>query len=127
MLPYLLVAAGSAAGGMVRYGTSELFVRLIGAGFPWGTIVINVVGSFAIGLLNALVAPDGGLLLGSASRQLLMVGFLGGYTTFSAFSLQSLQLLQAGRWTASTLYILSSVILCLAGVAIGQFIAKSLR
>jgi CrcB protein len=127
MLPYLLVAAGSAAGGIARYGTAELAMRWFGAGFPWGTLIVNVAGSFAMGLLNALTTPSGHLLLGSSSRQLIMIGALGGYTTFSAFSLQSLELMRQGHWPAAAGNVIGSMLLCLVAVWLGHLTATFLN
>lgn len=120
---YLLVGLGSAFGGMARFGVSDVMIRLTsaegGARFPWGTLVANVSGCFLIAVLAALVLGDGRPMLDAAGRQLLMVGFLGGYTTFSAFSLQTLELALAGDWVAAGLNIVASVVLCLAAVSLG--------
>jgi CrcB protein len=120
---YLLVGLGSAFGGMARFGVSDIVFRLTasegGPRFPWGTLIANVSGCFLIALLAAFVMGDGRPLLDTAGRQLLMVGFLGGYTTFSAFSLQTLELALAGDWTGAGLNVGLSVVLCLAAVYLG--------
>jgi CrcB protein len=116
---YLLVGLGSAFGGMARFGVSDIVFRLTasegGPRFPWGTLIANVSGCFLIALLAAFVMGDGRPLLDTAGRQLLMVGFLGGYTTFSAF----LELALAGDWTGAGLNVGLSVVLCLAAVYLG--------
>ncbi len=92
-LTYAWIAFGSALGGMARFGCSMVATQWLGPAFPWGTITINVVGSFVIGLFATLSGPDGRLLVRTTTRQFVMVGLCGGYTTFSAFSLETLQLL----------------------------------
>ena len=92
------VAAGSALGGVARYGLSGLVARSIGETFPWGTLVVNVLGSFLIGVVATLTGPDGRLLVSPVARQFWILGIFGGFTTFSAFSLQTLNLAQEGEW-----------------------------
>lgn len=120
---YLLVGLGSGFGGMARFGVSDIVLRLSpdegGLRFPWGTLVANVSGCFLIAVLAALVLGDGRPMLDPAGRQLLMVGFLGGYTTFSTFSLQTLELALAGDWATAGLNVVVSVVLCLAAVSLG--------
>src|SRR5260370_16385146 len=94
---YLSVGLGSALGGAARYGCGLLAAALWPVGFPWMTILINIVGSLVIGLFATLAGPDGRLLVGTLGRQFVMVGLCGGYTTFSAFSLETFDLLRAGR------------------------------
>lgn len=118
---YFLVALGSALGGVARHGLSEAILRHADpAGVPWWTILVNVTGSFAIGYLAQSVAPDSTEL-----RALLMVGLLGGYTTFSAFSLQTLDLARNGDWTGAALNVALSVVLCLVAVAAGAWAGKA--
>ncbi len=95
---YVWIAVGSALGGMSRYFCSGLTARLIGETFPWGTFVVNVVGSFIIGFFATLTGPDGKVYMRSTARQFVMTGFCGGYTTFSSFSLQTLNLMNDGEW-----------------------------
>ena len=95
-MTYLWVALGSALGGVARHWCSGVAARLWGESFPWGTIIVNVAGSFVIGLFATLTAPDGRVAASSEARVFVMVGLCGGYTTFSAFSLQSLALARAG-------------------------------
>ncbi len=113
------VAIGSAIGGLLRYWCSGGIAHAFGETFPAGTLVVNVVGSFLIGLIAVLTGPDGRVLLGSAGRQFLMVGILGGFTTFSSFSLQTLTLVQDGEWLSAGANVVLSVLLCLAGVWAG--------
>ncbi|HWI29438.1 MAG TPA: fluoride efflux transporter CrcB [Stellaceae bacterium] len=119
------VAFGSAVGGMVRYGLSGLIANRIGETFPWGTLVVNVTGSLVIGTFAALIAPAGALPGDVTVRQLLIVGLCGGYTTFSSFSLQTLNLARDAQWARVFGNIVASVLLCLlavwAGFALGAF------
>jgi CrcB protein len=118
-MAYLWVALGGALGSVARYACSGLAIRWLGSGFPWGTLFVNVSGSFAIGLLAALVSADGRPLLGNDTRAFLMVGALGGFTTFSAFSLETLSLARGGAVGAATANVALSLGLCLAGVWLG--------
>ena len=117
---YLWIALGSALGGAGRYWCSGVIARHFGETFPWGTLTVNVVGSLLIGLLATLTEPDGRLLMSATTRQFFMVGLFGGFTTFSSFSLQVLNLVRDGQWLPASLYILASVALCLAGVWLGH-------
>lgn len=118
-MAYLWVALGSALGGVARFWCSGFFARHIGEAFPWGTLIVNVAGSVLIGLIAALAAPEGRLLLPIELRLFLMIGLFGGFTTFSSFSLQTLALLQNGEWLSAAANIIGSVLLCLAGVWVG--------
>ncbi len=124
---YLWIAGGSALGGIARYFCSGLTARLIGETFPFGTLLVNVLGSFIIGFVATLTGPDGRLFVSSALRQAVMTGFCGGYTTFSSFSLQTLNLMQDGEWLRAGLNITGSVALCLAAVWAGHIMAASLN
>lgn len=119
-MTYLYVAIGSALGGTLRYWLSGLVAGAVGQTFPWGTLLINVTGSFAIGLFGTLTGPDGRILVPGEWRQLFMVGICGGYTTFSSFSLQTLTLAQDGEWLWAGVNIVLSVALCLLGVWLGH-------
>lgn len=116
---YWLIGLGSAVGGMLRYALTAAFVRLMGPEFPWGTIFINVTGSILIGALAAASGPTGRFPLNDDWRQFLMAGFCGGYTTFSAFSLQTLVLAEQGAWGSAAANVVGSVVLCLLGVWLG--------
>jgi fluoride exporter len=126
-LTYLCVALGSALGGSARYAISGFVANWFGATFPWGTLIINITGSFVIGIFGTLTASDGILLVPSNLRILVMVGICGGYTTFSSFSLESLNLMRNGEWLSAGSYILSSVVCCLIGVWLGHIAAVELN
>lgn len=114
---YLLVAGGSGLGGASRLFVSTVVGRVAGYGFPWGTLVVNVLGCLAVGALGALFAPSNPLYLRHDLRMLVIVGILGGFTTFSAFSLETLQLAQRGEVGAAAAYATASVVLCLLAAA----------
>lgn len=121
------VAMGAALGGVARYGLSGLIARSFGETFPWGTLVVNVIGSFLIGVVAVVTGPDGRLLVGTAARQFMMVGVLGGFTTFSSFSLQTLTLIQDGEWLYAAGNVLSSVLFCLAAVWLGAIAGNAMN
>lgn len=127
MAAYFWIAIGSALGGMARYACSGLAARTIGETFPWGTLLVNVAGSFIIGLFATLTGPDGRIFVGSLTRQFVMVGFCGGFTTFSSFSLQTLSLLNDGEWLPAAGNIFGSVVLCLIAVLAGHAVAVALN
>lgn len=116
---YLWVALGGALGSVARYAVSLGATRWLGAAFPWGTLLVNVAGSFAIGLLAALVTSDGRPALGSDARAFVMIGILGGFTTFSSFSLETLTLARNGALGAAAANAGLSLALCLAAVWLG--------
>jgi CrcB protein len=128
MMSYLWVAIGGALGSVGRYWLSGLVAARIGSSFPWGTLAVNVSGSFVIGLLGALTLPEGRMNSGSRAltTQLLMIGVCGGYTTFSSFSLQTLYLLREGEWLYAAGNTLLSVALCLAAVWLGYLLGGAL-
>ncbi len=119
LLTPLAVAAGSALGGVLRYWCSGLIAARIGETFPWGTLIVNVVGSALIGIFAAVTAPDGRLLVAPEVRMFFTVGLLGGFTTFSSFSLQTLHLMRDGEWLFVAGNVVGSVVLCLVGVWLG--------
>jgi CrcB protein len=124
---YFWIAVGSAFGGMLRYWCSGVAARLIGETFPWGTLIVNVAGSFVIGLFFTLTGPDARLLVSPTARQFVMVGLLGGYTTFSSFSLQTLTLLQDGEFLYAGANIAASVALCMLAVWLGHMAAAHIN
>ena len=124
---YLAVALGSAIGGTARYALSGVVADQFGETFPWGTLIINVTGSFVIGFVATLSGPDGRLLVSSTLRQFVMVGLCGGYTTFSSFSLQTLNLMRGGEWLRAGGNIVGSVVLCLLAVFLGHLAAAALN
>jgi CrcB protein len=116
----LWIAIGSGIGGLARYWCSGVIARHLGETFPWGTLVVNVAGSFLIGLVAISTGPDGRWLIGTTARQAIMVGAFGGFTTFSSFSLQTLNLIHDGEWLPAAANIVLSVLLCLLGVWLGH-------
>jgi fluoride exporter len=121
------VALGSMLGGLARALCSHFMLAALGPGFPWGTLLVNVVGSALIGLYGTLAAPDGRLFPSPAQRQFVMAGFCGGFTTFSVFSLETLLLVESGRMAVAGLYVALSLLLWLAGVWLGHIAAVRLN
>ena len=124
---YLWIALGSAIGGAARYGVGTAALDWLGHGFPWGTLFINVTGSFAIGFFNTLTEPEGRFFVPARWRQFFMIGICGGYTTFSAFSLETVELVEHGRALAAASYGCASMALCLTAVWAGHTLAASLN
>lgn len=112
MIAYFWIAVGGAIGSVARFATTEWALARWPSAFPWGTLLVNVLGSLIIGMLAAL-SESGRWQLPLLYRQFLMVGVLGGYTTFSSFSLQTLVLMRNGAAVTAGLYVLASVGLCL--------------
>ncbi len=123
MLTVAVVGLGGALGSMARYCTGLLAVRLWGEAFPWGTLVINVLGSFVIGGFATLTLPGGPMPASVPMRAFVMAGLCGGYTTFSAFSLQTWDLVRTGNWLAAVGNVVASVVLCLLAVVGGHLLA----
>ncbi len=121
-----LLALGGALGTLGRYAVAQLAAPMSEA-LPWGTILINVTGSFLIGAFATLTFAQGRFPLGDGARMFVMVGFCGGFTTFSAFSLQTLDLLRTGAPLRALLNVLVSVLACLAAVAAGHYAAAALN
>jgi fluoride exporter len=122
----LIVMIGGALGTLARYVVSVLALP-ISRELPWGTIIINVTGSFLIGLFGTLTLAHGRYPAPENLRLFVMIGFCGGYTTFSSFSLQTLDLLRSGAMTRAAVNIGASVILCVASVAAGHLVAAHLN
>jgi CrcB protein len=122
---YGWVALGSVIGGVARYLASLVLQML--PGLPWATLFVNVTGSFIIGFYATLSGPDGRLFASAQQRQFVMTGFCGGYTTFSAFSLETFRLLQAGQTTSALIYVTVSVAGWLLGVWFGHVLATRLN
>ena len=116
----LQVALGGAIGASARYLTNVAAMRAFGIGFPWGTIAVNIVGSFLMGALVVILANKDATRL----APFLMTGVLGGFTTFSAFSLDALTLFERGQTGAATLYVLASVVLSLAAIVAGMTVLR---
>jgi fluoride exporter len=125
MSSYLWIAIGGALGSVARFWCSGLAARHFGETFPWGTLLVNVVGSFAIGFFATLTGPDGRWMAPSRLREFFMIGICGGYTTFSSFSIQTLNLAEGGQWLRAGGNVLLSVALCLAAVWLGHVAAMS--
>jgi CrcB protein len=124
---YVWVIVGSALGGGLRYMVSGLAAHHFGETFPWGTLIVNVTGSFIIGFFSTLTGPDGRVFVGSQGRQFVMTGICGGYTTFSSFSLQTLNLVRDGEMALASANIGMSVVLCLVAVWVGHIAAVALN
>lgn len=116
------VALGGAMGASGRYLTGAMALRLFGPGFPVGTLIVNIVGSFLMGALVVVLARRGGHDL----APFLMTGFLGGFTTFSAFSLDAVTLYDRGQVGLAAGYVAGSVILSLGALALGLFAARAI-
>ena len=123
MRDLILVAAGGAIGAGLRHLVSKAALALAPLSFPWGTWLINVTGCFAIGIVAGLA---GGGSLSPSARLFVATGVLGGFTTFSAFGLESHALLTAGRLPAAIAYVLGHVVLGIAGVSMGIAISRRL-
>jgi CrcB protein len=118
----LLVATGGAAGSVLRYAVSDWVQRVFGSGLPWGTFVVNLSGCFLMGLLAGAFQQR--FLVSPEVRVLLLVGVLGGYTTFSAFALETLRLAQGGAFVAAGVNALGSPLLALGGAWAGDQLSR---
>lgn len=124
MTQILAIAAGGAAGAVLRYWTSTGVHRLAGAGFPYGTLAVNLIGSLLIGLLYVLLVER--LALSAEWRAALLVGVLGAFTTFSTFSIETLNLLEQGEQLKAALNVTLSVVLCLGAAWLGVNMGRQL-
>lgn len=122
MIAWISVAAGGAVGATLRHGLHQIMLHAVGAGFPWATLAVNVAGSLVMGLLAGAFAQfwDASPSL----RLFLTVGVLGGFTTFSAFSLDSILLIQKGQMVEAVFYITASVFLSLGGLFAGLMLMR---
>jgi len=116
------VALGGAVGASLRYLTGVAALRLMGPGFPWGTVTVNVAGSLVMGLFAALVAHRGGQVW----APLVMTGILGGFTTFSAFSLDAVTLFERGQPGTAALYVAVSVVVSISALLVGLALGRGL-
>ena len=123
---YVWVFLGGGLGSLLRFLVSGLVDQRIGETFPWGTLAVNVSGCFLIGLLAAGLGPESRWLAPPAARTFLMIGLCGGYTTFSAFSLQTLAQVQGGEWQRAAVHVALSLVGCLLAVWAGHWVAASL-
>ncbi len=120
----IAIAVGAAIGANLRYSLSVWAAQRWGASFPYGTLIVNVIGSFAIGFVLVLATTR--LSLSDTARLLIVTGLLGGFTTFSSLSFETYTLVTSGSWMAAGLYVLSSFGLGIAGVFLGAGIARVL-
>lgn len=127
MYLYFLIALGGALGSVTRFWLSSAIGNSFSATFPWGTLIVNVTGSFLIGFFFTLTEPGGRVFASSHTRQFLMTGVLGGYTTFSSFSLQTLNLAREGEWLQAGANSVGSLVACLVAVWLGHLAALSLN
>ena len=126
ILALILVFIGGAIGSVCRFWLSGFVAERFGETFPYGTLIVNLVGSWIIGLVAGWIAHFNEPFWASAAKQLLMVGICGGLTTFSSFSLQTWNLMLSRRWASAFTNILVSTILCLALVAVGWNLGQRL-
>lgn len=115
---YVWIGLFGLVGTFARFGLQNLVQRATGAGFPWGTFIVNITGSFLVGLIARY--GSGSAAMSAELKVGLLVGLCGGYTTFSAFSLETVRLLQEGQWLRGAAYVLGSVVVSLAATAIGM-------
>ena len=128
MLTYFWIAFGGALGSVARFALNGVVSAKFGESFPLGTMVVNVAGSFLIGWLGALTLPEGRLSADTRAftTQFLMIGVCGGFTTFSSFSLQTLNLVREGEWLYAGGNIILSVVLCLVATWLGYVLGMAL-
>jgi fluoride exporter len=126
VITYLWVALGGALGSVARYWMTNAVAALTGPRFPWGTIAINIIGSFIIGFVAFLTTPVGRVSISFDVRAFILVGICGGYTTFSAFSLQTLELMRSGHWLEAGGNILLSVVACVLAAWVGYVLGTLL-
>ena len=123
----MVVALGSALGGVARVWATVLVGRLAGDGLPWGTLTVNILGSLLIGLVASLSAPEGRWLAHPLTKQFFLLGVFGGFTTFSAFSLQTLNLLRDGEVVKAAAYVGASAVLCVLAAWAGHLLAGAVQ
>jgi CrcB protein len=127
MIGYLWIGLGGALGSVGRAWLAVTVARITGPQFPWGTILINIVGSFVIGFFGTLTASGSRFPVPADARAFVMIGICGGFTTFSSFSLQTLELARDGRMAQALGNIGLSVTLCLSAVAAGHYGAAAIN
>jgi CrcB protein len=124
MTQVLAIAAGGAIGALLRYWTSVAVHSRLGAGFPYGTLVVNVLGSLLMGFLYIWFIDR--LAVGPAMRAFLFIGLLGAFTTFSTFSIETLNLMEAGQPGKAAINVIVSVTVCVAAAGLGVLTARQL-
>ena len=124
-MTYLWIAIGSALGGVLRYAITRATLNF-DIGFPYGTVLINVLGSFVIGFFGTLTLHHDRYAVSDNVRLFVMVGICGGFTTFSTFSLQTFDLARSGAWGRAMLNVVGSVVLCFLSVAAGHMLAHKM-
>ena len=123
-MTYLAVALGGALGALARYWTYDLFVHITDSKFPFATFTVNVLGSFLIGVVFVMITERADM--GPEVRGVVTVGFLGAFTTFSTFSLDTIGLIEQGQLINAFVYVLSSVLLCIIAAWLGLSLARLL-
>jgi CrcB protein len=123
---YLWIAVGGALGSVARFWLAASVAEIMGPQFPWGTILINIIGSFVIGFFGTFTGPGGRALTSFNTRAFVMVGICGGFTTFSAFSLQTLDLARENHWAQAGGNVVLSVAACLLAVWAGHMLASAM-
>jgi len=123
-MQYLIVAFGGALGAMARFGVSRIVTAVLPIGFPWGTLTVNVLGSFLAGITFGVILQRADVL-SEELKLFVMIGFLGAFTTFSTFSLEVVELLQHGMWLKGLLSILSNVFVCVLLAWLGIFLMQN--
>lgn len=126
MQAYLLVFLGAGIGGVLRHGVNVGCARLCGTAFPWGTLTVNVIGSFLMGAIAAWLAFKAGEGWSQPVRLFLTIGILGGFTTFSAFSLDTILIWERGQMGLAAAYVAASVVLSIAGLLAGLALIRTL-
>ena len=119
---FLLVLVGGAVGSVARYGVGRLTLSAFGPNYPWGTLAVNLIGGFLMGVLVGTLARTSG---SENTRLLLGVGVLGGFTTFSAFSLDAVSMIEGGQWGAAIVYALASVIGSVVALFAGLYLIRA--
>lgn len=126
MFRFLMVCLGGFVGTGARYGLNGWVAHRFGETFPWGTLAVNVLGSFAIGVLFFLTGPDSPVIVSATARQVVLAGLLGGFTTFSSFSMQTLNLLKDGEVAGALGNVVGSVMAGLAAAWAGEALSRAI-
>jgi CrcB protein len=126
MSSYILVFLGAGIGGALRHGVNVGCARMCGTAFPWGTLTVNVLGSFIMGVLAAWLAFKAGEGWSQPLRLFLTTGILGGFTTFSAFSLDAVLIWERGQVGLAVAYVAASVLLSIAGLVAGLGLVRAI-